>query len=86
LRDHEQARARLVRLQSLTEMNEHSPAIVRDQDPAFLRGSFQQLRIAHARQVGIDSGGEIDTGFALADCFDDGVFEIGVRLKAQAQV
>ncbi len=71
--------------QPRTEMSKHGPAIMCHYDPAFLRGLFKDFRIADAFQTGVDCRSEVDAGFALADCFDDGVFEVGVRLEAQAQ-
>jgi len=66
-------------------MREHGPAIVRHQNSAFLCGSFQDFSIADTLQPGIGGRREIDARLAVADSFNDGVFEIGVRLETQAQ-
>src|SRR5436190_22818991 len=66
-------------------MSEHCSAIMRHQDSAFLGRSFKEFRIADAFQAGFGSRREVDAGLALANCFNDGIFEIGVRLEAQAQ-
>jgi hypothetical protein len=80
LRNHEQPRTRLLRLQPRTEVDKHGSTIMRDEDPAFLCGSLKDLRIAYARQARIGSRSEVDSGFAPAHCLDDGVTKVGVRL------
>jgi len=67
-------------------MSQHSAAVMRYQDPAFLCRSFEEFRIFDAFQSGFVRRGKVQAWFSLADTGNDGAFEIGVRLKAKAQV
>ena len=66
-------------------MSEHGPAIMGHQNPAFLCRSIQEFGIADPFQARFGSRGEVDAGLSLSDRLNDGVFEIGIRLKANAQ-
>lgn len=85
LRNHEQARARFSSPQACTEMSEHSPVVMRYQDPAFQCHSFEKFRITDAFQAGFDSRSKINARLSLGDRSNNGIFEIGVRLEANAQ-
>src|SRR5690242_14481532 len=70
----------------IPEVREHCPAVMRYQNPVRRGGPFQNLRIADTAQPGIDGGGEIDSGLLLPHRPNDVKVEIGIRLKANAQL
>lgn len=82
LRDDEDPRALLARVDVVAEVTWHGAAVMRDENALLSGGNLQHFRVTQAGETAVRGGGEIHGALTAADRQNDVVIEVSVGLKA----